>query len=98
MKKILVVLALTFAFITAIPAATAMAEMVLAACASPHLLNLPAAEIWQGKLAHARAKATPFYPHKIVPPLSITADRSEKRPLRAAGSFDAADTLNRGVC
>jgi len=96
MKKILVVLALTFAFITAIPAATAMAEMVLAA--SPHLLNLPAAEIWQGKLAQARAKATPFYPHKIVPPLSITADRSEKRPLRAAGSFDAADTLNRGVC
>ena len=62
MKKILVVLALTFAFITAIPAATAMAEMVLAACASPHLLNLPVAEIWR-KVAQAKAKATPFYPH-----------------------------------
>jgi len=69
MKKILVVLALTFAFITAIPAATAMAEMVLASCASPHLLNLPAAEIWQGKLAQARAKATPFYPHKNSSPI-----------------------------
>ena len=69
MKKILVVLALTFAFITAIPAATAMAEMVLAASSSPHLLNLSAAEIWQGKLAQARAKATPFYPHKNSSPI-----------------------------
>ena len=68
MKKILVVLALTFAFITAIPAATAMAEMVLAS-SSPHLLNLSAAEIWQGKLAQARAKATPFYPHKNSSPI-----------------------------
>ena len=69
MKKILVVLALTFAFITAIPAATAMAEMGLAACARPHLLNLPAAEIWQGALAQAKAKATPFYPHKNSSPI-----------------------------
>ena len=57
MKKILVVLALTFAFITAIPAATAMAEMVLAASSSPHLLNLSAAE------------KTPFYPHKNSSPI-----------------------------
>ena len=63
MKKIFVVLALAFAFITAMPITTVMAEMVLAACTSPHLLNLSAAEIWRKAMADTRAKSTPFYPH-----------------------------------
>jgi len=46
MKKIFVVLALAFAFITAMPVTTVMAEMVHA-CTSPHLPNLSTADIWR---------------------------------------------------